>query len=61
MAKRKRSKETEFVSVPVDQQLDTDEEGLSIDTDAIDDNSGDDTEDLEKYKDRNGPVWAGPE
>ena len=56
-----KHKETEFVSVPKSEQLDTDEEGLAIDTDAIDDLSGDDTHDLDDYTNPNGPVWAGPE
>ena len=55
------SQETEFVPVPESEQLDTDEEGLAVDTDAIDDDTGDDTENLEAYRDRDGPVWAGPE
>ena len=54
-------KETEFVPVPKSEQLDTDEEGLAIDTDATDDLTGDDAEDLEQYKDRSGPVWGGPQ
>jgi len=50
--------ETEFVSVPESEQLDYDDDG-SDDTDAITERSGADDEDLEKYKDRNAPVWEG--
>lgn len=53
-------RETEFVPVPESEQLDTDEDG-SQDTNAFDDDTGFDDHDLEAYKDRDGPVWAGPE
>ena len=54
------SAKTEFVEVPESEQLDTDVDG-SDDTDALDDDTGDDTENLEAYRGREGPVWGGPE
>lgn len=49
-------KEVEFTPVPVPEQLDRDEgEGA----DALE--GGDDTEDLDSYRDRSGPIWEGPE
>ncbi len=54
------SQETEFVPVPESEQLDTDDDG-SDDTDALDDATGADDDDLGQHKDREGPVWGGPE
>ncbi len=48
----------EYTVVPADQQLDHDDDG-SDDTNALTDATGDDTADLDDYRDRSGPVWAG--
>ncbi len=50
--------EREFTSVPLDQQLDHDDDGSS-NTNALDDETGDDTDDLDNYRDRSGPLWQG--
>ena len=50
--------ETEFTSVPEDEQLDTDEDG-SDNTDALDESTGDDTENVGRYPDRGGTIWRG--
>lgn len=52
--------EIEFVPVPKSEQLDRDDDG-SDDTDALDVTTGADDHNLEQYKDRDGPVWGGPE
>ncbi len=52
------SDEPEFTSVPLDQQLDRDDDG-SDNTNALDEATGDDTDDLDKYRDRSGKVWEG--
>ncbi len=54
------SQETEFVPVPESEQLDQDDDGTD-DTDALDDVTGADDDDLEQFKDREGSVWVGPE
>lgn len=51
-------KETEFTPVPPEEQLDHDDDG-SDDTDAITRRSGADNLDLDKYRDRDAPVWSG--
>lgn len=48
----------EYTVVPLDEQLDYDDDG-SDDTNALTPETGDDTEDLDKYRDRDAPVWAG--
>ena len=51
----------EYTVVPLAEQLDYDEDG-SDDTDAltpVGDDPGDDTEDLDAYRDRSGPIWRG--
>lgn len=54
--------ETEFTPVPEAEQLDADPKPTAGGDDtALDGTSGNDAGDLEQYKDRNGPVWAGPE
>jgi len=49
-------KETEFVPVPVPEQLDTDEGKGS---DALE--GGDDTEDLELFRNPDGPIMEEPD
>ena len=48
----------EYTVVPEDEQLDHDDDG-SDDTNALTPETGDDTEDLDKYRDRDGKVWPG--
>ena len=48
----------EYTVVPESEQLDYDEDG-SDNTDALDDATGDDTDDLGNYRNRNGPIWRG--
>ncbi len=52
--------EPEFASVPLEEQLDHDDDG-SDNTDALDEATGDDTGDLGNYRDLWGPVWWGVE
>ncbi len=50
--------ETEFTSVPLEDQLDYDDDG-SDNTDALDEATGADNDDLGKYRNRDGPIWRG--
>lgn len=49
----------EYAVVPEDEQLDHDDDG-SDDTDALDEETGDDAEDLDSYRQRDAEVWSGP-
>ena len=48
----------EYTVVPESEQLDYDDDGSDF-TDALDEATGDDTEDLDDYRDRGGPIWRG--
>jgi len=48
----------EYLVVPADQQLDHDDDG-SEDTNALTVETGADDEDLDDYRDRDGPIWRG--
>ncbi len=48
--------EEEFASVPLDEQLDHDDDG-SDNTDALDEATGDDSGG--NYRNRDGPIWRG--
>lgn len=48
----------EYTIVPSAEQLEIDDDG-SDDTNALDEATGDDTEDLDEYRDRSGEIWRG--
>ncbi len=49
----------EYTVVDLAKQLDTDDDG-SDDTNALTSETGaDDDDDLDKYRDRSGPIWRG--
>ena len=48
----------EYTVVPESEQLDHDDEGSDF-TDALNATSGADDKDLDKYRDRSGPIWRG--
>ncbi len=50
--------EPEFTPVPLEDQLDRDDDG-SDNTDALDEATGDDTGDLGNYRNRDGAIWRG--
>ncbi len=55
------TRDPEYLVVPESGQLDHDEDG-SDDTNAltpVGDDPGDDTEDLDEYRNRSGPIWRG--
>lgn len=54
------ARDPEYVVVPPSERLDRDDDG-SDDSDAIDEATGNDTEDLDDYRDLDAPVWSGPE
>lgn len=49
----------EYTVVPLADQLDYDDDG-SDDTNALTPETGDDTDDVDKYRDRDAAVWPGP-
>ncbi len=49
----------EYTVVPESEQLDHDDGWGSDFADALDEATGDDTEDLDDYRDRSGPIWRG--
>ena len=58
--------ETEFTSVPLDQQLDHDDDGSSNTNAITEEKTADgvvffdaDDDDLDDYRDRSGPIWKG--
>lgn len=52
--------ETEFVPVPPEEQLDIDDDTDEF-ANALTEETGADDEDLDDYRNLDGPIWGGPE